>query len=95
MKAKDKTDLVARVFKQKFDALMDCLVKCQLLGTGVAHMAVVEWLVLLFINGWFLLSTSNTGSLTPSAIAGRSEACHTPTSSLTWHRGTVSSQLNE
>ena len=43
MKTEDRPDLVARVFKQKYDALMDCLIKCNLLGTVVAHMAVVEW----------------------------------------------------
>ena len=43
MKTEDRPDLVARVFKQKYDALMFCLIKRNLLGTVVAHMAVVEW----------------------------------------------------
>ena len=47
MKAEDRPNLVARVFKQKFDTLMDCLIKCKQLGTVVSHMAVVEWRVLL------------------------------------------------
>ena len=43
MKTEDRPDLVARIFKQKFDALMKYLITGKVLGTVVAHMAVVEW----------------------------------------------------
>ena len=41
--AQDRPDLVARVFKQQKDQLMNDLVKGELLGKHVAHLAVVEW----------------------------------------------------
>ena len=43
MKTEDRPDLVARVFRQKYDVLMFSLIKWDLLGMVVAHMAVVEW----------------------------------------------------
>ena len=42
-KAEDRPDLVARVFKRKLDLLLNDLVKGDLLGRVVAHLAVVEW----------------------------------------------------
>ena len=41
--AQDRPDLVARVFKQQKDQLMNDLVKGDLLGKHIAHLAVVEW----------------------------------------------------
>jgi hypothetical protein len=39
----DRPDLVARVFKQKYDSLMDDILKKHLLGKVIAHVAAVEW----------------------------------------------------
>ena len=43
MKTEDRPGLVARVFKQKYDSFMFSLLKGNLLGTVVAHIAVVDW----------------------------------------------------
>ena len=53
MKTDDRPDLVARVFKQKYDALMFSLIKCDLLDRVVAHMVVVEWSVYIVVAGGF------------------------------------------
>ena len=42
-KAQDRPDLVARVFKQKKDQLMQDLISGGILGKAVAHMHVIEF----------------------------------------------------
>ena len=41
--AQDRPDIVSRVFKLKYDQLMDDLITGQLLGKCVAHMGVIEF----------------------------------------------------
>jgi hypothetical protein len=43
MKESDRADIIARVFKLKFDALMKHLLHDDALGKVIAHVAVVEW----------------------------------------------------
>ena len=40
---RDRPDICARVFKAKFDALMEDLLKNDILGKVVAHSATIEW----------------------------------------------------
>ena len=40
---RDRPDLCARVFKAKFDALMDDILKKDVLGSVLAHSATIEW----------------------------------------------------
>ena len=40
---RDRPDMCARVFKAKFDALMDDILKKDVLGSVLAHSAAIEW----------------------------------------------------